>query len=237
MERIVAANVGFDFAATEAFGRDEVTPLSTCGPALNVPSDHWGLSRFRRAFRSALLAGCPAASVHRIITMKAEALRALQAPFKTKYKNDPASAMQTLTAQGMLDGEDVVCSVRSPLGKMEAGLHPFTGGDGSKACSAEVLLQALIGCAGVTLKAVATAMDIPVRGGTVRAEGDMDFRGTLGVSKETPVGFQAIRLTFDLDSDATPEQMETLVKLTKRYCVVYQTLANPPALTETIKRR
>jgi uncharacterized OsmC-like protein len=120
---------------------------------------------------------------------------------------------------------------------MQAGLHPFTGGDGSKACSAEVLLQALIGCAGVTLKAVATAMSIPIRGGTIRAEGDMDFRGTLGVSKEVPAGFQAIRLTFNLDTDATAEQLETLIKLTKRYCVVYQTLVRPPALTETVAKR
>jgi uncharacterized OsmC-like protein len=145
--------------------------------------------------------------------------------------------MQTLAAQGRLEEGDVVCAVRSHLGTVEAGLHPFTGGDGSKACSAEVLLQALIGCAGVTLKAVATAMSIPVRGGTIRAEGDMDFRGTLGVSKDVPVGFQAIRLTFNLDSDATPEQLDTLIKLTKRYCVVYQTLVKPPALTETITRR
>jgi uncharacterized OsmC-like protein len=169
--------------------------------------------------------------------MNADTLRVLQAPFKTKYKDDPASAMQTLAAHGRLDGDDVVCAVRSHLGTVAAGLHPFTGGDGSKACSAEVLLQALIGCAGVTLKAVATALNIPVRGGTIRAEGDMDFRGTLGVSKDVPVGFQAIRLTFDLDTGATPEQLETLIKLTKRYCVVYQTLVKPPALVETIKRR
>jgi uncharacterized OsmC-like protein len=167
--------------------------------------------------------------------MNADTLRALQAPLKTKYKDDPASATQTLTAQGSLGKDDVVCAVKMHSGSVEAGLHPSTGGDGSKACSAEVLLQALIGCAGVTLKAIATAMNIPLKGGTIRAEGDMDFRGTLGVSKEVPVGLQAIRLTFDLDSDATSEQIETLIKLTKRYCVVYQTLAKPPALSESFK--
>ena len=167
--------------------------------------------------------------------MNAETLRGLQAPFKAKYKEDPASAMQTLAAEGTLGGDDVVCAVKSHGGTVEAGLHRSTGGDGSKACSAEVLLQALIGCAGVTLKAVATAMNIPVRGGTIRAEGDMDFRGTLGVSKDVPIGLQAIRLNLDLDTDATPEQLETLIKLTKRYCVVYQTLVKSPTITETIR--
>jgi uncharacterized OsmC-like protein len=169
--------------------------------------------------------------------MTADELRARQAPFKTKYKDNPASALQTLRAEGSLDGGDLVCSVRSFLGKVPAGLHPSTGGDGSAACSADMLLQALIGCAGVTLQAVATALAIPLRGGVVRAEGDLDFRGTLGVNKESPVGFTAIRLAFELDADATPEQLETLMKLTRRYCVVYQTLAKSPAITETCALR
>jgi uncharacterized OsmC-like protein len=166
--------------------------------------------------------------------MNAETLRALQAPFKSKYKDDPASARQTLSAAGKLQGDEVICAVKTHAGAVNAGLHPSTGGDGSKACSADMLLQALVGCAGVTLKAVATAMNIPVRGGVIRAEGDLDFRGTLGVSKEAPVGLTAIRLTFALDTDAGPEQLETLLKLTKRYCVVYQTLASPPTLTEAL---
>ena len=148
-------------------------------------------------------------------------------------KDNPASALQTLTAQGTLAGGDVTCNVRSFLGSVPAGLHPSTGGDGTAACSADMLLQALVGCAGVTLQAVAAAMNIPVRGGNVNAEGDLDFRGTLGVSKDAAVGFTAIRLSFDLDTDATPEQIETLMKLTKRYCVVYQSLAKAPTLTET----
>ena len=165
--------------------------------------------------------------------MTGDELRARQAPFKAKYKENPASALQTLAAQGALAAGDVTCRVRSFLGATPAGLHPSTGGDGTAACSADMLLQALVGCAGVTLQAVATAMNIPVRAGTVKAEGDLDVRGTLGVSKDAPVGFTAIRLSFDLDTDATPEQLETLMKLTKRYCVVYQTLARPAALTET----
>ena len=169
--------------------------------------------------------------------MTADELRAKQAPFKTKYKDNPSSALQTLSAQGSLDGGDVTCTVRSFLGPVPAGLHPSTGGDGRAACSADMLLQALVGCAGVTLQAVATALGIPVRGGNVIAQGDLDFRGTLGVSKDTPVGFTAIRLTFELDTDATPDQLETLLKLTKRYCVVYQTLAKSPALSETFAVR
>ncbi len=169
--------------------------------------------------------------------MTADDLRAKQAPFKTKYKDNPASALQTLSAEGTLAGADIVCTVPTFLGPAPAGLHPSTGGDGSAACSADMLLQALVGCAGVTLKAVATALGVSVRGGTVRAEGELDFRGTLGVSKNAPVGFKAIRLSFDLDTDATPEQIETLLKLTKRYCVVYQTLAKPPTITETCRTR
>src|SRR5262245_13240610 len=166
--------------------------------------------------------------------MTSDELKAKQASFKAKYKENPATARQTLTAQGTLGSADVVCNVVTFRGSVPAGLHPSTGGDGAAACSADMLLQALVGCAGVTLNAVATALGIPVRGGTVRAEGDLDFRGTLGVSKDSPVGFTAIRLSFDLDSDATPEQLETLMKLTKRYCVVYQTLARPAAISESI---
>jgi uncharacterized OsmC-like protein len=163
--------------------------------------------------------------------MKADELRALQAPVKAKYRDNPASALGTLT------GDGVSCTVTTFTGPVEAGLHPATGGDGRSACSGDMLLEALVGCAGVTLRAVATAMDIPLRGGTVTAEGDLDFRGTLGVDKETPAGFKAIRLRFDLDTDATPEQLDKLVKLTERYCVVYQTFARPPALSSQVARR
>src|SRR5215471_20373946 len=166
--------------------------------------------------------------------MKAEELRALQAPFKARYKDQPATALVTLKAQGTLDPEHITCNVQTGRGVAEAGLHPATGGDGRSLCSGDMLLEALAACAGVTLRAVSTALDIPVRGGTVTAEGDLDFRGTLGVSKETPVGFQEIRLSFDLDTDATPEQRETLLKLTRRYCVIYQTLEKPPRLVASI---
>lgn len=165
--------------------------------------------------------------------MTADELRAKQAPVKSRYKGHPASAHLTMTAQGTLSMERVACSVPTPAGPIAAGLHPAAGGDGSFACAGDMLLQALVACAGVTLAAVATALQIPVRGGVVRADGDMDFRGTLGVSKDTPVGFTDIRLTFDLDTDATPEQLDTLLRLTERYCVVLQTLAHPPALSVT----
>ena len=168
----------------------------------------------------------------RNLTMDAEQLRAMQAPVKQQYRDDPARAVQTLTAEGRLGMDRATCTVPTFAGPAAAGFHPSAGGDGSAACAGDMLLQALVGCAGVTLGAVATALGIPVRGGTVRAEGDMDFRGTLGVSKDVPVGFTAIRLSFDLDTDATPEQIETLLKLTRRYCVVYQTLQHPPAITE-----
>lgn len=164
--------------------------------------------------------------------MNAEQLRALQAPVKARYKENPASALVTLKAQGTLDAETVNCKVHTGLGTAEAGLHPATGGDGKALCSGDMLLEALVSCAGVTLRAVATAMGIPFRKGTVTAEGDLDFRGTMGVSKEVPVGFKEIRLKIDIDADATPEQVESLKKLTERYCVVYQTLRNPP-ITKT----
>jgi uncharacterized OsmC-like protein len=160
--------------------------------------------------------------------VRAEELRALQAPVKERYRNDPAAARLTLRASGQI-GEGIACRVDGARAIVEAGLHPATGGGGEQACSGEMLLEALVACAGVTLSAVATALDIPLRGGTVRAEGELDFRGTLGVSKEAPVGFQAIRLRFDLDApNATAEQLDTLLRLTERYCVVYQTLFKPP---------
>lgn len=163
--------------------------------------------------------------------MKAEELKALQAPLKERYRTEPAAAKITLQAQGKVGAEGLTCQIATGKALVEAGLHPATGGDGSAACSGAMLLEALVACAGVTLRAVATALDLPLRGGTITAEGDLDFRGTLGVSKEVPVGFQAIRLLFDLDTDATPEQRETLLKLTKRYCVIYQTLERPPVMT------
>jgi uncharacterized OsmC-like protein len=162
--------------------------------------------------------------------MEAKDLRALQAPLKQQYRDDPARAVITLRASGRIDGAGVSCRVDTGRAMVEAGLHPATGGTGLQACSGDMLLEALAACAGVTHKAVASALDIPVRDGTVYAEGDLDFRGTLGVSKEVPVGFQRIRLRFDLDTDASPEQLDTLLKLTERYCVVLQTLRSPPTL-------
>lgn len=162
--------------------------------------------------------------------MEADELRALQAPFKEQYRQDPDAAVITLKAVGALGEEGVTCSVETGKALVEAGLHPATGGDGLAACSGDMLLQALAACAGVTLKAVATALDIPVAGGSVHAEGDLDFRGTLGVDRQAAVGFTDIRLRFDLDSEATEEQLATLFKLTERYCVVYQTLTNSPAV-------
>lgn len=159
--------------------------------------------------------------------MKADELKSLQAPIKERYRNEPESAMITLRAEGKI-GEGVTCNVQTGKALVEAGLHPATGGNGSSACSGDMLLESLVACAGVTLRAVATALEIPLRDATIRAEGDLDFRGTLAVSKETPVGFQNIRLQFDLDTHASEEQIATLLKLTERYCVVYQTLAHPP---------
>ncbi|PKU26625.1 OsmC family protein [Telmatospirillum siberiense] len=163
--------------------------------------------------------------------MNAEDLRALQAPLKDKYRNDADSAVVTLTARGELDEAKIVCKVETGRALVEAGLHPATGGDGGEACSGNMLLEALVACAGVTLKAVATALGITLRGGTVAAEGDLDFRGTLGVARDAPVGFRAVRLRFDLQTDASEEQVASLVKLTERYCVIYQTLRNPPPLS------
>jgi uncharacterized OsmC-like protein len=167
--------------------------------------------------------------------MNADELRALQAPLKSQYKEDPGAAMITLHARGRL-GEGVSCRVETGKALVVAGLHPATGGTGQAACSGDMLLEALVACAGVTLNAVATALGIALRDATIRAEGDLDFRGTLGVAKETPVGLQNIRLNFDLDTDASEEQLATLLRLTERYCVVYQTLARPPTLQVTQRR-
>ena len=161
--------------------------------------------------------------------MKAEELKSLQAPIKQRYRNEPKAASITLRAKGKI-GEGVTCNVQTGKALVEAGLHPATGGTGLSACSGDMLLESLVACAGVTLRAVAAALDIPLRDATVRAEGDLDFRGTLAVSREVPVGFQQIRLRFDLDTDANAEQVATLLRLTERYCVVYQTLNQPPKI-------
>jgi uncharacterized OsmC-like protein len=164
-------------------------------------------------------------------------LRAVQQPLKDAYRSDPERAMITLQARGELGGEAISCSVATGQALTEAGLHPATGGDGSFACSGDMLLQALVACAGVTLRAVATSMQLPVAGGTVRAEGDLDVRGTLGVSKDAPVGFAAIRLSFELDTDASDEQVARLIAQTERYCVVYQTIAHPARVTTSASKR
>ena len=168
--------------------------------------------------------------------MDADSLRALQAPLKANYREDPQAAVVVLHAEGRLGDESITCKVDTGRALIEAGMHPASGGSGVHACSGDMLLEALVACAGVTLKAVATALSIEVRSGTVRAEGDLDFRGTLGVDKEAPVGFRDIRLCFDLDTDASDEQLATLHKLTERYCVVYQTIKNPPVLAAAINR-
>ena len=161
--------------------------------------------------------------------MNAEQLKAMQSPIKAKYKENPAAAVVTLRAQGRI-GEGIACKVDTGKALVEAGLHPATGGSGTQACSGDMLLEALVACAGVTLRAVATAMQIEIRGGKVLAEGDLDFRGTLGVAKDAPVGFREIRLRFELDTDASEEQKKKLVELTERYCVVLQTIRNAPAV-------
>ena len=158
--------------------------------------------------------------------MNADEIRSLQAPLKEQYRQRPDTALVTLRAEGRI-GEGLTCKVETGKALVEAGLHPATGGDGSSACSGDMLLEALVACAGVTLRAVATALNIQLRDAIIRAEGDLDFRGTLGISKDVPVGFQQIRLRFDLDTDAKEEQLATLLRLTERYCVIYQTLARP----------
>ena len=161
--------------------------------------------------------------------MNADELKSRQAPIKERYREEPSTALITLRAEGRM-GDGIACRIETGKAMVEAGLHPATGGDGLSACSGDMLLESLVACAGVTLKAVATALNIALRDATIHAEGDLDFRGTLGVSKEVPVGFERIRLRFDLDTDADEEQVATLIRLTERYCVVYQTLARPPRI-------
>ena len=167
--------------------------------------------------------------------MRADELRTLQAPLKERYRADATTAEVTLSATGTLD-DGISCSVETGAAIAAAGLHPASGGDGSLLCSGDLLLQALVACAGVTLRAVSTSLEVPVAGGTVSAEGDLDFRGTMGVSKEAPVGFRSIRLRFDLNTTATDEQLDALLRLTERYCVVLQTLASSPELSTSLAR-
>ena len=166
--------------------------------------------------------------------MDATALREMQAPLKAKYREDPGAAVVTLKAEGSLDGDGIACRVETGRAMVEAGLHPATGGSGLQACSGDMLLEALVACAGVTLRAVATALEFDLRGGTVRAEGDLDFRGTLGVERAAPVGFREIRLAFALDTNEPQDRIDTLLKLTERYCVVLQTLRNSPPVGSSI---
>ena len=168
--------------------------------------------------------------------MDASALRAMQAPLKDRYKSDPKAASITLRARGTLDDAHIACKVETGRALAVAGLHPATGGSGLELCSGDMLLEALVACAGVTLKAVATALDIPLKSATVAAEGDLDFRGTLGVAKDTPVGFAQIRLYFDVDTDAPQDKLDSLLKLTERYCVVYQTIKNGPPIEVKLAR-
>ena len=163
--------------------------------------------------------------------MDSTALRSLQAPLKDRYRSDPEAAVITLKAHGRLDDQAIACKVETGRALAVAGLHPATGGSGAELCSGDMLLEALVACAGVTLKAVATALEIPLKSGVVKAEGDLDFRGTLGVDKAAPVGFRAIRLAFELDTDAPKDKLDQLLKLTERYCVVFQTLAGQPQLS------
>jgi uncharacterized OsmC-like protein len=169
--------------------------------------------------------------------MNAEKLRAMQAPIKERYKNTPEAAVITLEAKGALDDTHIACKVETGRALAVAGLHPATGGSGLELCSGDMLLEALVACAGVTLKAVSTALAIPIKSGTVSAEGDLDFRGTLGVAKDAPVGFREIRLRFDLDTDAPQDKLDQLLKLTERYCVVYQTIAKGPPVAISLNRK
>ena len=168
--------------------------------------------------------------------MDATELRAMQAPIKDRYKSDPGAALITLKAKGSLDDQNIACKVETGRALAVAGLHPATGGSGMELCSGDMLLEALVACAGVTLKAVSTALAIPLKSGTVSAEGDLDFRGTLGVDKEAPVGFAEIRLRFEVATDAPQDKLDLLLKLTERYCVVYQTIKNGPKVSVSMKR-
>ena len=168
--------------------------------------------------------------------MDASALRTMQAPLKDRYKSDPKAACITLKARGTLDDAHIACKVETGRALAVAGLHPATGGSGLELCSGDMLLEALVACAGVTLKAVATALDIPLKSATVAAEGDLDFRGTLGVAKDAPVGFVQIRLRFDVDTDVPQNKLDSLLKLTERYCVVYQTIKSGPPIEVKLAR-
>jgi uncharacterized OsmC-like protein len=168
--------------------------------------------------------------------MDAQALRAMQAPIKDRYKAEPQAAVITLKARGTLDDANIACKVETGRALAVAGLHPATGGSGLELCSGDMLLEALVACAGVTLKAVSTALDVPLRSAAVAAEGDLDFRGTLGVAKDAPVGFKTIRLTFTVDTDAPQEKLDQVLKLTERYCVVYQTIRNGPPVEISLAR-
>ena len=168
--------------------------------------------------------------------MDAAALRALQAPIKERYKSDPGSAFITLKARGSIENDGIACKVETGRQIAAAGLHPATGGSGLELCSGDMLLEALVACAGVTLKSVATAVEVPLTAGNVTAEGDLDFRGTLGVDKEAPVGFAEIRLRFDVETDAPQDKLDLLLKLTERYCVVYQTIRNGPKVSVSLHR-
>lgn len=168
--------------------------------------------------------------------MDAAALRSLQVPIKERYKSEPRAALITLKAKGAIDNEGIACKVETGRALAVAGLHPATGGSGLELCSGDMLLEALVACAGVTLKSVATAIEVPLRQGLVFAEGDLDFRGTLGVDKEAPVGFAEIRLRFEVDTDAAQDKLDLLLKLTERYCVVYQTIRNGPKVSVAMKR-
>jgi uncharacterized OsmC-like protein len=170
------------------------------------------------------------------LNMDAAELRAMQAPIKARYKDDPKAGLITLKAKGSLDEANIACKVETGRALAVAGLHPATGGSGLELCSGDMLLEALVACAGVTLKAVSTALEIPLRTATVSAEGDLDFRGTLGVAKDAPVGFAQIRLRFEVSTDASQEKLDQLLKLTERYCVVYQTIKSGPPVEVTLKR-
>jgi len=217
-----------DVAKQDGFARD-LDAASRAGRDVGNAGDGFGRKGHRGAFARRPPFTAPRGTLRapgKSRAMNADSLRALQAPLKDRYRAEPAAALVTLHAEGRLDDpQGVSCSVETGRALVTAGLHPATGGDGMLACSGDMLLQALVACAGVTLRAVATATGIPVTAGTVRAEGELDFRGTLGIDKAAPVGFKTIRLVFDLESEANDEQLATLRKLTERYCVVYQTLA------------
>src|SRR5215469_15595418 len=211
------------------FRGDERKRVSSDNRATETLPEKWGLAFFRRL--SSVLC-----RPKRRFPMDATALRAMQAPLKERYKGDPKSAYITLKAKGTLDDAHIACKVETGRALAVAGLHPATGGSGIELCSGDMLLEALVACGGVTLKAGATALDVPLKSGKVSAEGDLDFRGTLGVAKDAPVGFAAIRLRFDVETDAPPDKLDALLKLTERYCVVYQTLKSGPPIEVKLNR-